>query len=333
MDRLALVRSIHHDAAPIHETGHQLLQTGRLCREREEAPHFGSVVARLKGARNGQPASAIVPGPIASTGVHISHGQSSGWLGRASDPFTLNADPGAPDFDPRSALDRASAFLDEADGGGSSRTIALKRSMEPLLTPMARNAFDLREESSRTREAYGRSTFGQCCLLARRLIEGGVRVVTVNMYATVFNQVTWDCHGSAPFSTLEDYARDLLPTLDRAFSALIDDLDHRGRFDSTLVAAAGEFGRTPRLNASGGRDHWPGVWSVALAGGGVRGGQVIGASDADAGAPSDCPVTPQDLLATIYHSLGIDASQYLSGTDGRSMPIVEDGEPIRDLFG
>jgi len=333
MDRLALVRSVHHEAAPIHETGHQLLQTGRLCQGREQPPNFGSVVARLKGARNGQPAAAIIPGALASTGVQISHGQSSGWLGQAYDPFTLNADPGAPDFDPRSALDRASAFVDEAESGGSSRAIALARATEPLLTPTARNAFDLGEESSRIREAYGRSTFGQSCLLARRLVEGGVRVVTVNMYATVFNQVTWDCHGSVPFSTLDDYARELLPTFDRAFSTLIDDLDHRGRLDSTLVVAAGEFGRTPRLNASGGRDHWPGVWSVALAGGGVRGAQVIGASDADAGAPSDRPVTPPDLLATIYHSLGIDAGQYLSETDGQSVPLVEDGGPIRELFG
>ncbi len=332
MDRLALVRSVHHDAAPIHETGYQLLQTGRLCQGRQEPPHFGSVVARLKGARDGQPASAILPGPIASTGVTISHGQSSGWLGTAYDPYTLNADPGAPDFDPRSALDRGSAFLEQAAGGGSARAIALTRTIEPLLTPMARNAFEVGEESSRARDAFGRSTFGQSCLLAHRLVEGGVRVITVNMYATVFNQVTWDCHGSAPFSTLDDYARELLPTFDRAFSALIDDLDDRGRLDSTLVVAAGEFGRTPRLNASGGRDHWPGVWSVALAGGGVRGGQVIGASDADAGAPNDHPVTPQDLLATIYHSLGIDGKQYLTRPYGESYALVEDGEPIRELF-
>ncbi len=333
MDQLALVRSVHHDAAAIHETGYQLLQTGRLCQGREEPPNFGSVVARLKGVRTGQPASAILPGPIASTGVHISHGQSSGSLGADCDPFTLNADPGALDFDPHSALDRAAAFLDVADGGGSSRTNAFTRTVEPLLTPMARNAFDLGEENSRTRDAYGPSTFGQSCLLARRLVEGGVRVVTVNMYATVFNQVTWDCHGSAPFSTLDDYARELLPTFDQAFSALIDDLDQRGRLDSTLVVAAGEFGRTPRLNASGGRDHWPGVWSVALAGGGVRGGQVIGSSDADAAAPADRPVTPQDLLATIYLSLGIDAKQCLTRRDGESYALVEDGGPIRELFG
>jgi uncharacterized protein (DUF1501 family) len=332
MDQLALIRSVHHDAAPIHETGHQLLQTGRLCQGSEEPPHFGSVVAQLKGARSRMPASAIVPGPIARTGVQISHGQSSGWLGRSTEPFSLNADPGAPDFDPRSALDRASAFLDETERSGSSPAIAWARSTEPLLTATARNAFDLREESGRTREAYGPSTFGQSCLLARRLVEAGVRVVTVNMFATVFNQVSWDCHGSAPFSTLDDYARELLPTFDQAFSALIDDLAGRGRLESTLIVAAGEFGRTPRINASGGRDHWPAVWSVALAGGGVRGGQVFGASDADAGVPSDRPVTPQDLLATVYHSQGIDSSQYLNGSNAQTMPILENGRPIFELF-
>ncbi len=168
--------------------------------------------------------------------------------------------------------------------------------------------------------------------LARRLVESGVRVVTVNMFDTVFNRVTWDCHGAAPFSTLDDYARELLPAFDCAFTALIDDLERRGRLETTLVIAAGEFGRTPRINASGGRDHWPGVWSVVLAGGGICGGQVVGASDALAGAPVDRAVTPADLLATIYHSLGIDASQSLTRPDGGSYRLVEDGVVIRELF-
>jgi len=123
----------------------------------------------------------------------------------------------------------------------------------------------------------------------------------------------------------------LLPDLDRAFAALIDDLGRRGRLNSTLVVAAGEFGRTPRLNAAGGRDHWPGVWSVAMAGGGIRAGHVIGASDADAAYPADRPVAPQELLATIYHSMGVEASQYLTRADGRSFAIVPDAEPIREL--
>jgi Protein of unknown function (DUF1501) len=291
MDRLALVRSMHHESAPIHETGYQLLQTGRLCRAGEEHPHIGSVVARLAGARNGMPPFVVLPGPIASTGVDIPHGQSAGWLGAAYDPFHLALDPPSLGF-------------------GATPPDAEKASLE-----------------------YGRTPFGQSCLLARRLVESGVQMITVNMFDTVFNRVTWDCHGAVPFSTLDDYANELMPTFDQAFTALIDDLEQRGRLATTLVVAAGEFGRAPRLNASGGRDHWPGVWSVVLAGGGVRGGQVVGASDAHAAAPADRPVTPRDLLATMYHSLGIEARQSISRPDGESCPLVEDGAVIQELFG
>jgi hypothetical protein len=318
MDRVALVRSVYHDAAPIHETGHQLLQTGRLCRTGEEYPHVGSVLAGFGRSRKSLPPSIILPEPIARTGVDIPHGQSAGWLGSEFAPFHLAADPAAADFDPRRAFDRARAAR-LADAGS-------------LLSSTARNAFDLADEGDAVRNAYGRTTFGQSCLLARRLVEAGVRAVTVNMFDTVFNRVTWDCHGSAPFSTLNDYASDLLPTFDRAYGALLDDLERSGRLESTLIIAAGEFGRTPRINSAGGRDHWPGVWSVALAGGGVRGGQVVGSSDAHASCPADRPVTPPDLLATIYHSLGIDASQDLTRPDGESFAILDGAEPIRELF-
>jgi hypothetical protein len=312
MDRVALVRSVYHDEAPIHETGHQLLQTGRLCRAGEESPHFGSVVARVDRTRCALPPSIIVPGPIARTGVDIPHGQSAGWLGPDFEPFHSAAS----DSDPRWAFDRA-------------RT--LKHS-DLLLGDGLRNPFDLSAVGEDVRNAYGRTMFGQNCLLARRLIEADVRVVTVNMFDTVFDRVTWDCHGSSPFSTLGDYADELLPDFDRAFGSLLDDLERSGRLDSTLVVAAGEFGRTPRLNAVGGRDHWPGVWSVALAGGGVRGGQVVGSSDAHASTPVDRPVRPQDLLATIYYSLGIDPTRIVTGVDGESREILGDAEPIRELF-
>jgi Protein of unknown function (DUF1501) len=290
MDRLALVRSMYHESAPIHETGYQLLQTGRLCRAGEQHPHIGSVVARLEGPRNGVPPFVLVPGTIASTGVDVPRGQAAGWLGAAYDPFALADDP------PKRGLGATTA-------GG--------------------------EKASR---AYGRTTFGRSCLLARRLVESGVRVVTVNMFDTVFNRVTWDCHGALPFSTLDHYAREVLPTFDQAFTALIDDLERRGRLDTTLVVAAGEFGRSPRLNASGGRDHWPGAWSVVLAGGGVRGGQVVGASDAHAAAPADRPATPQDLVATIYHSLQIEARRSLSRPEGALYRLVDDGSVIHELF-
>ncbi len=293
MDRLTLIRSMHHDAAPIHETGHQLIQTGRLCRHGEEHPHVGSVVSRLTTPKSGVPSFVVVPAPIGHTGVNVSHGQTAGDLGRAFEPIHLRAD-------------RASST-----GGG---------------------AFDLTGEHASVRESYGSTRFGQGCLLARRLVESGVRVVAVNMFETVFNRVSWDCHGTKPFSTLDDYAAEVLPTLDQAFSALLDDLQQRGLLETTLVVATGEFGRTPRLNAVGGRDHWPGVWSAVLAGGGTQGGQVIGASDRIASSPADRPVQPGELVATMYRSLGIDPSRSLDLGQGESLALVEGAEPIAEAF-
>jgi hypothetical protein len=303
MDRVTLIRSMHHDAAPIHETGQQLLQTGQLCREAQEAPHLGSVVARLRGARNDMPPFVVLPRPIGNTGVGIPHGQSAGLLGADYEPLQVAADPAASDYDPRD-----------------------------LVGQPARAAFDLTSERQAVRDAYGRNTFGQSCLLARRLVEGGVRVVTVNMFETVFNRITWDCHGARPFSTLDDYARELLPTLDQALAALLDDLDRRGLLETTLVVATGEFGRTPRLNHNGGRDHWPGVWSALLAGGGTRGGQVIGSSDREGGAPADRPITPVELLATIYGSQRIDPGISLTLADGRQMPLAPGVVPVSEAF-
>jgi hypothetical protein len=331
MDRLALVRSVHHDAAPIHETGYQLLQTGRLCRSGEQSPHIGSVVARRGGAKNGLPASAILPRPIASTGVDIPHGQSAGWLGSAYDPYHLNFDPTAAGFCAATALNRARAAFDRTVVD-SEYAHTPAHNMGSLARRYTRNPFDLSQEDDRVREEYGRTSFGQSCLLARRLVEAGVRFVTVNMFDTVFNRVGWDCHGAAPFSTFGDYADIVLPTFDQTYSALIDDLDRRRRLETTLVIAAGEFGRSPRINASGGRDHWPGVWSVVLAGGGVRGGQVWGASDDYATAPVDRPVTPEDLAATIYHSLGIGENESIRSPDGALRPLLDKGTPLRELF-
>jgi hypothetical protein len=315
MSRLAIVRSVHHDEAPIHETGLQLLQTGRLCRAGEEAPHVGSLVAQSRGSKSGLPAFAMLPGPIKTTGIDIPHGQTSAWLGACCAPFSLGIDQSGAGFEARLVWFRAQAGAE--DSGSNS---------------LGENPFDLALEPERVSDEYGRTSFGQNCLLARRLTEAGVGVVTINMFETVFNRITWDCHGGLPFSTLDDYAGMLLPDFDRAFSALIDDLDRRGRLDSTLVVAAGEFGRTPRLNASGGRDHWPGVWSVAMAGGGIRGGQVVGASDSDAAYPVDRPVTPQELLATIDHCLGIDRAQFPAGPDGQSVALVPNSEPVWELF-
>jgi len=160
-----------------------------------------------------------------------------------------------------------------------------------------------------------------------------VRFVTVNMFDTVFNKTTWDCHadGGSLATTLSDYRDTLCPMFDVAYSALLEDLEQRGMLDTTLVLAMGEFGRTPVLNPRGGRDHWPGCWSVLFAGAGIRGGQVIGASDAWGGEPKDRPVTPAEIAATVYAALGLDPRQRIPGPDGQLVRLA-DAEPIRELF-
>jgi uncharacterized protein (DUF1501 family) len=204
---------------------------------------------------------------------------------------------------------------------------------QKLLSPAAKHAFDLAREPDTVRARYGWNTFGQECLLARRLVQHGVRLVTVNMFETVFGQVTWDCHaaGGDLNSTLDDYRDILCPMLDAAYTALLDDLEALGLLKTTLVVAGGEFGRTPRLNFRGGRDHWPGVWSMLLAGGGIHGGQVLGSSDAIGSEPRDRPIWPEEVLATVYHALGIDPRTCLLDAAGRPTLLV-DGTPLTPLF-
>jgi hypothetical protein len=251
--RFAVVRSTHHTAAPIHETGHQLLQTGRLAAN-GEAPHFGAILSAGRGPRAGAPANVLLPGPIGFTGVNVGHGQTAGELGPGHEPVTVSR-----------AIER-----------------------DPL------------------RDRYGATAFGDDCLRAARLIEAGSRFVTVNMFRTVYDAVTWDCHaaGGSLRSTLADY-RQVGAMFDIAYTALLEDLAQRGLLDTTLVVATGEFGRTPYLNRDGGRDHWAGVWTLLLAGAGVRGGTVIGASDRLGGEPADAPVGPDEFAGFMRHTLGL----------------------------
>ncbi|HEY3739723.1 MAG TPA: DUF1501 domain-containing protein [Bryobacteraceae bacterium] len=277
-DKYALIRGCYHTAEPIHEAGHQLMQTGRLCEDQDvEHPHIGSVVASLSASKH-----VLLPGPIGHTGGSPRHGQTAGSLGSDHDP----------------------------------------RATSP----------DLRAESQSTRERYGRNAFGQSCLAARRLVESkSARFVTINMFDTVFHQTTWDMHGSAPFSSMDGYRDHVGPMFDRAYSALLEDLHHRGLLSCTLVVATGEFGRSPKINPAGGRDHWPECWTMLMAGGGVKGGQIIGASDKIAAEPRDRPVSPQEVAATIYHALGVPLSTQLSA---RGIPIVDPGiRPVSELFG
>jgi uncharacterized protein (DUF1501 family) len=313
----AVLRSVYHAEAPIHETGHQLLQTGRLARGGRENPHFGAALSHLRGPRpGGLPPFVVLPGPLGNTGVGVSHGQSAGRLGPRHDPFVLHADPERllSGRDLLAPVDAAHRAHDAGRGGAGC---------DRLFSSAAKKAFDLGRETPATRARYGRTPFGQSCLLARRLVEHGVRLVTVNMFDTVFDRVTWDCHadGGALPATLDDYKDTLCPAFDAAYAALLEDLAQRGLLGSTLVLAMGEFGRTPHLNPRGGRDHWPGVWSVLFAGAGVRGGQVVGSSDRLAGEPKDRPTSAAELAATVYHALGVDAA-----------PLV-DAAPVRELFG
>jgi hypothetical protein len=175
--------------------------------------------------------------------------------------------------------------------------------------------------------------FGQCCLLSRRLVEAGVRFVTINTFLTVFDEITWDIHGSKPFTSIAGMKDIVAPMYDRAYSALIEDLSDRGMLDNTLVCNLAEFGRTPRVNPAGGRDHWPQCFTTYFAGGGVKGGQVVGASDPIGGVPADRPVDPGHIAATIFHSLGLNIESHLPGPAGRPFPLVDFGKrEIHELF-
>jgi hypothetical protein len=352
MDKVALVRSVYHTAAAVHDTGHQMMQTGRLFTGGIEHPHYGCALAKLKGGRNDTPPHVLLPRPIGATGGNMPHGQSAGYLGKTFDPFVLNADPNdkafkVPDLLPpdyvtavresrrrslRAAIDgevkafeaSADARLLEANFEGAFRLMSSKT---------AREAFDLKAEPDALRDRYGRTRFGQSCLLARRLIERGVRFVTVNMFETVFNEITWDIHGSAPFSPIECYKNEVGPNFDNAYTALLEDLSRRGMLENTMILAFGEFGRTPKINPAGGRDHHPACWTVLFAGGPIKGGQAVGASDETGYAPKDRPVTPAEIAATVYHGLGIDLETELPGPQSRPLRIVDHGvEPITELF-
>ncbi len=305
--RFAIVRSLHHDAAPIHEVGHQLLQTGRLAHGSVRHPSYGSVVAHLLGPRDDIVPYAVISGLLGDTGVNAYRGQQAGFLGSDFDPWTSAVGDGHDGASP-------------ADGSDGS---------DPLLP----HSF-LQDESESVRREYGETRFGRLCLQARQMVESGVRCVTVNLFESLVNQTTWDCHGrthGAP-ADLYDYRDTLCPEFDRAFATLLDDLQQRGLLDETLVIAVGEFGRTPRINDLGGRDHWPGVWSALVAGCGIQGGQVLGASDAHGTAPIERPVAPAELTATIYERLGLDLDLPLAVDEQTELPISAD-RPITELLG
>jgi hypothetical protein len=351
-DKYALIRSLYHTAAAVHDTGHQMMQTGRLFQGGIEYPNMGSVLAKLKGPKGDVPPHVLMPRPIGNTGGNMPHGQNAGFLGKSFDPFVLNADPSDPNFkvpdmlppdyltafrvdrrrDWREMIDKSVSMF-ETSQDARLLDSTFHQAYTLMSSQKAREAFELHKEPQATREKYGLNRFGQSCLLARRLIEAGVRFVTINMFETVFDEITWDIHGSKPFSPISCY-RDLVgPMFDMAYSSLLEELAQRGLLEKTMVLATGEFGRTPKVNPAGGRDHWPQCWTILMAGGGIKGGQVIGSSDEIGSAPKDRPTTPAQVAATVFRGLGIDLGTELPGAGNRPIPLVDRGvEPIAELF-
>lgn len=351
-EHFSLVRSCNHNAPAVHDAGWQFLQTGRIFSGGVNTPHAGSVASYLMGRRTDLPPFVVLPELMGAGGGGMPNGQAGGFLGKAQDPFVLNADPSKPNFQVpdllppsqigEARLERRKKLRDIVDSTvanfeKSENAQLLDSNFQAayrlITSPQARNAFDLTQEPTAVRERYGMNRFGQCCLLARRLVEAGVRFVTINTFLTVFNEVTWDIHGTAPFTSIEGMKNIVAPMYDQAYSALIEDLVQRGLLGDTLVCNVAEFGRTPRVNPAGGRDHWPQCWTVYFAGGGVKGGRVIGRSDPIGGYPAERPTSPGEVVGTIFHSLGFNTESHLPGPAGRPFPLVDFGtKPIMELF-
>lgn len=340
MDRLTVIRSM---TSPLgeHNFGTHYLLTGYKPTPVLEHAFFGSVVTHLREARNALPANIAVP----DFRVGGSQFRGNGFLPAATQPFSLGGDPARNDFEVRDLefyqgvtpgrLERRRDFLHALDrfhgAGETTHDPDFEQAYRLVTSSEARDAFRLEDEPASVRQRYGFKTVGQSCLLARRLVERGVPFVTVNHRG-------WDTHADLVTRLRDGYTGavkpvGLVPSLDRACAALIDDLQERGLLQETLIAVMGEFGRTPKLNTQGGRDHWPRVFSVALAGGGVPGGQVVGRSDAVGESRAERPVTPSDLAATIYTLLGIDPGRELHTADGRPVQIVQEGIPLLELVG
>ncbi len=337
MDKLSIVRSVHHENG-IHAPSAHWMLTGyfgpTLARNAPQKPSFGSVISRSLGTRR-PPMPAYVSIPKAEAFGY----QGAVYLGKAYNPFEVGADPNAADFKVpnlslpqgltarhidarRNLLKSFDVFRGDIDRSGVLEGLDTFKSqaLEMVSGDQMRDAFDLSRERDSTRDMYGRHRYGQSALLARRLIQAGARCVNINTG-------NWDHHNDI-FKGLEDH----LPPLDRAIAALVSDLDVLGMLEETIVYCVGEFGRTPRINGHSGRDHWADCFSVMLTGGGIRGGRTVGASEKWGGAVQERLVTPLDLLATIYHVLGISLDTHYEDASGRPVSIVGNGQVIRELL-
>jgi hypothetical protein len=340
-DKFALVRSFrHHDSN--HGPADHYMLTGYYPQAgfnanlmpNNQRPAHGSVIARKLGARGSVPPYVVLPKMHPSTGP--------AYLGAAAAPFVVDADPNAPDFvvpdvvppvslearrlgDRRRLLAEVDRFQRAAEARANKDAQAVntfrQKAFDLMTSAEAKRAFDIHAEDDKLRDAYGRNSLGQSCLMARRLVQAGVRCVTID-------HSNWDTHYDN-FNVLKDQ---LLPKLDAALTALFGDLTDRGLMGTTLVVVTGEFGRTPRINKDAGRDHWGPAFTVLLGGGGVQGGRVIGKSDARAERPASDPYGPEDLAATTYHLLGIDPREEFLTPDGRPVALVNNGRVMHDLL-
>jgi hypothetical protein len=361
-DKLAIVRSMTHTDVD-HLTSTHFLLTGqpppRAADLRSDWPHVGAVLSRLGRGRDPLPPFVSLRPKLDNDVprfVEQCHGQGAGWLGQAFDPLSIDANPAGLEYHvgdfllPKeistARLDHRRALLRElneplrrrgADGPTGLMDRHVQRAFDILNSATGSGAFDLAQEPAAVRERYGLNPHGQSVLQARRLMERGVPLVTVFWPSDGTKNVSvyWDTHNR----NFVDLKTRLIPPADQAFAALLDDLSERGMLDETLVVWTGEFGRTPRVGQRNsdagagrdGRDHWPGCFTSVLAGGGIRGGQVYGSSDRHAGLPASNPVAPVDLVATIYHLLGVGPETALGDAQGRPLVICP-GSPVRELL-
>jgi Protein of unknown function (DUF1501) len=347
-NHLSVIRTVRHGTGD-HTKGNHWMLTGfegpdfnASDNKIQRRPSLGSVAAALRGPSvSGMPAYVAAP--------HLRGGTDNlfhyaAYAGGVHNPFVVNSDPNSDKFrvnnltlQPGLTFDRLEdrrqllSAMDDVRRKANQQVVDMsghQQSAFSLLTSKAvREAFDISAETDATRDSYGRHTFGQSALLARRLVERGVTFATVNTQP-------WDHHGTANRLPTEKGAKQLIPPVDKAIAGLIRDLLARGLFTKTLVVAMGEFGRTPKMNSAGGRDHWGHTFSVMMAGGGIKGGTVVGTSDEHGAYVKDRPVHPEDIAATIYDHLGIDARQTtIKETTGRPMHLVERGKVIHELFG
>ena len=343
-DKLAVLRSVTH-AEPNHSDAAHLAQTGYAEKNVQFRGQFypaqGSVVAKLRGTnRPGMPPYVCLPGAYTP---RLGFFQKAAYLGRDFDPLDGGGEPGyrgvvkGPDFttpadltlarveDRRELRRRLDAAAGRAEAAAGGMDAAYRKAFDLVTSRAAKDAFDVAREPARVRDKYGDSAWGKQALLARRLVEAGVTFVTVNHYHADVDW--WDDH-----TVIEAGLKKRLPPFDRAIAALVEDLHDRGLAERVLVVVMGEFGRSPRIDAGGGRGHWSKAMSVVLSGGGVKGGRVVGATTANGGEPATFAHGPGDVLATIYSVLGIDPTAMLPDQLGRPVRLVEHGEAIRELF-